>query len=99
LYEAAGDSARAVALFRKAVTIADLLDTPNNDWRRSQTRMEAALALARRDQFDEAETLGEEAVALQRTMRTPRPPLAQELEQIRRMKQAAATASASGVRR
>ena len=85
MYEAAGDAARALALLRKAVAVADVLATPNDDWRRSQTRMDAALALASMGQFDEAETLGEEAVALSRTMRTPRPPLAQELEQIRRM--------------
>jgi tetratricopeptide (TPR) repeat protein len=96
LYEAAGDSVRALALFRRAVTIADLVATPNNDWRRPQTRMDAALAMARMGQFEEAERLGEEAVAPQRTgTRTPKPPLAQELEQIRRMKQAAAQASAS----
>jgi len=90
VYESAGDSAHALPLFRKAIVIADLLATPNNDWRRSQTRMDAALALAHLGQFDEAETLGEEAVALQRTMRAPGPPLAQQLEQIRSMKQAAA---------
>ncbi|MFY9726235.1 MAG: hypothetical protein WB579_14060 [Bryobacteraceae bacterium] len=80
-------------LFRKAVTVADLA-TPNNNWRRAQTRIDLAFALARSGQFDEAETLGEEAVALGRPMRTPMPALVQELEQIRRMKQAAATASA-----
>ena len=90
VYEAAGESIRALALFRRAVTLADLLDTPNSGWRRSQTRMEAAFALARLGQFDEAETLGEEAVALARPPHTPRPPLAQQLEQIRQMKQAAA---------
>jgi tetratricopeptide (TPR) repeat protein len=90
VYEAAGASIRALALFRKAVTIADLLDTPNNGWRRSQTRMEAAFALARQGQFDEAETLAEEAVALALPPRIPRAPLAQQLEQIRQMKQAAA---------
>jgi len=89
------DSVRALPLRRKTVTIADLLATPNNAWLRSQTRMDVALALARLGQFDEAETLGEEAVVLQRTMRTPRPPLEQELELIRQMKQAAATAVAS----
>lgn len=94
VYEAAGDSVRALPLRRKTVTIADLLATPNNAWLRSQTRMDVALALARLGQFDEAETLGEEAVVLQRTMRTPRPPLEQELELIRQMKQAAATAVA-----
>ncbi len=42
-------------------------------------------------QFDEAETQGEEAAALQQPPRAPQPPLAQQLEQIRQMKQAAAT--------
>jgi tetratricopeptide (TPR) repeat protein len=93
VYQAAGDSARALALFRKAVTIADLVTTPNNDWSRSQTRMEAALALAHLGQFDEAETLGEEAVALHRNQRTPSTPMTQPLEQIRRMKRAAAAAA------
>ncbi len=93
LYEASGDSARALPLLRKAIGIADLLDTPNSDWRRSQTRMEAAMLLARMGQFDEAETLGAEAVALQRPMRTPNVGLSQQLEQIRQMKRAAATAS------
>src|SRR5207244_9203131 len=55
LYEAAGDTARAVALLRKAVGIADLNATPNTAWLRSTTRMEAAMALARLGQFDEAE--------------------------------------------
>jgi tetratricopeptide (TPR) repeat protein len=93
MYAAAGDGARTIALLRKAVAIADLLATPNDDWRRSQTRMDAARALANLGQFDEAETLGEEALALSRTMPIPRPPLAQELEQIRFMKQNAAGAN------
>jgi tetratricopeptide (TPR) repeat protein len=94
IYEAAGDSARALPLLRQAITIADLLGTDFRG-RRSRTRMDAALALARLGQFDEAETLGEEAVALQRLLREPIQPLAPELEQIRRMKQAAATAIAN----
>jgi tetratricopeptide (TPR) repeat protein len=98
VYEAAGAFDRALALLRRAVTIADLLDTPNNGWRRSQTRMEAAFALARLGQFDEAETLGEEAVALARSPRIPRAPLAQQLEQIRQMKQAAANTSRAATR-
>jgi len=81
-YEAAGDSLRALPLRRRAVTIADLLATSNKDWRRAQTRMDVALLLAQLGQFDEAETLGEEAVALQ-------PQLTQQLEEIRQMKQAA----------
>ena len=32
MYQAAGDSARALPLFRKAITLADLLATPNNDF-------------------------------------------------------------------
>ncbi|MFY9728534.1 MAG: tetratricopeptide repeat protein [Bryobacteraceae bacterium] len=94
VYEGTGDFARALPLFRKAVTIADLVASPNNGWRRSQTRMDAAFALAHLGQFDEAVMLGEEAVALERTMRSPRPALSQELAQIRQMKQDAATASA-----
>ena len=94
MYVAAGDSARALPLFRKAITLADLLAMPNNDWRRSETRMEVAQALARAGQFDEAETLGEEAVALEGTASGRRPRLVSQLEQIGRMKQAAVTASA-----
>jgi tetratricopeptide (TPR) repeat protein len=97
MYQVAGDSARALPLFRKAITLADLLATPNNDWRGVQTRMDAAFALAAAGQFDEAETLAEEAVALQRTMRNPGPPVEQQLEQIRQMKRAAAARSASRV--
>jgi tetratricopeptide (TPR) repeat protein len=88
-YEASGDFFRALPLHRQAITIADLLATSNKDWRRAQTRMDAALALAQLGQFDEAVTLGEEAVALQRPPHTPQPPLAQQLEQIRQMKHAA----------
>jgi len=89
VYGAAGDFARALPLLRSAITLADLHARPNNDWRPSQTRMDAALGLARLGQFDEAETLGAEAVALQRPMRTPRPQLEQLVEQFRRMKKAA----------
>jgi len=86
VYDAAGDSDRALPLRRKAITVADLLATPNIDWRRAETRMDAALALARLGQFEEAEALGVEAVALPGPTRTPRPPLEQQLEQIRWMK-------------
>ena len=97
IYQAAGDFAHALPLFRQSIAIADLLGTTRNAWRRSQTRMDTALALAHLGQFDEAETLGEEAVALQQTMRTPSAPLEQQLEQIRRMKQAGETAKGSRV--
>lgn len=92
VYESAGDSARSLPLFRKAITVADLHSTPNNDWRRANVRMDAALALARLGRFDEADELAEEAVALQGTAHSPAPPFEQQLEQIRAMKQAAATA-------
>jgi len=82
VYEGAGDSAHSLPLFRKAITVADLLAGPNNDWRRANIRMDAALALARLGRFDEADELGAEAVALQGTFE-------QQLEQIRAMKQAA----------
>jgi tetratricopeptide (TPR) repeat protein len=92
VYENAGDAARTLALLRKAVAVADLVAAPNDDWRRSQTRIDAALALAKMGQFDEAEMLGVEAVGLSRTMRAPRPPMEQQLEEIRRMKRLAAAA-------
>jgi tetratricopeptide (TPR) repeat protein len=90
-YEAAGDYGRALPLFREAVHLSDLLATPNNPTRRSQSRMDAALALAGAGQFDEAERLGEEAVALQSDSRQ----LSQlqfQLTQIRQMKLAGAAA-------
>jgi len=97
VYRSAGDSAGALPLLRKAVTIADLVSSSNNDWRRSQIRMDTALVLASLGQFDEAETLGEQAVALQAPARNAN--LAQQLEQIRQMKRNAANASASRLAR
>jgi tetratricopeptide (TPR) repeat protein len=87
LYDSAGDPARALALSRRAIVIADLLSTPNNNWRPASTRMETAMLLARTNQFDEAVTLGEAAVSMLRTVRQPMPQFAQQLDQIRRMKQ------------
>jgi hypothetical protein len=79
-------------LLRKAIGIADLNATPNNAWLRSATRMEAAMALARLGQFDEAETLAEAGVALEGKSRVPRTQPSQELEQIREMRLAAEAA-------
>jgi tetratricopeptide (TPR) repeat protein len=90
LYHAAGDYARALPLFRKAVALADLLATPTTEWRRSETRIETAFELALLGQFDEAETLGEEAVAMHQTMRAPMVSMEGQLEQIRQMKWMAA---------
>jgi len=89
VYEAAGDPFRALALRRQAVTIADLLATSNKDWRRAQTRMDAAFALAQLGQFDEAVTLAEEAVALDQAPNAPGADLKPQLEQIRQMEKAA----------
>ncbi len=90
MYTATSDFAHALPLRRKAVAISDLLAVPNGspDWRRSQTRMDAAMALAHLHQFEEAETLAQEAVALSATARTPMPNLSQQLEMIRQLKQA-----------
>jgi tetratricopeptide (TPR) repeat protein len=96
-YESAGDFARALPLRRKAIAIADVLTLPNTGWRPAQTRMDAALLLARLGQFGEARTLGEEAVAWPGAGRQG-PQLASQLEQIRRMEQAAAAASASRIK-
>jgi hypothetical protein len=95
VFQDSGDSARALPLFRQAMTLADLLSLPNTGWRRSQTRMDAAFALAHLGQFDEAETLAREAVELQRTLHLPGPQWAGQLEQVRQMKQAAAAAAAN----
>jgi len=73
----------------QAVTIADLLATSNKDWRRAQTRMDAAFALAQLGQFDEAVTLAEEAVALDQAPNAPGADLKPQLEQIRQMEKAA----------
>ena len=90
MYTATSDYAHALPLRRKAVAISDLLSVPNGspDWRRSQTRMDAAMALAHLDQFEEAETLAQEAIALHATARTPAPNLSQQLDMIRQMKKA-----------
>ncbi len=89
VYTAAGDSATALPLFRKAIAIADLVSTPNNDWNRPATRMEAAHTLASLKQFDEAVKLAEEAVAVAKASTNQQPHLEQQLDQIRQMQQAA----------
>ncbi|MDR3702425.1 MAG: hypothetical protein P4L56_22445, partial [Candidatus Sulfopaludibacter sp.] len=89
-YTAAGDSPTALPLFRKAIAIADLVSTPNNDWSRPATRMEAAQTLANLKQFDEAVKLAEEAVAVAKASTNQQPYLTQQLEQLREMQQAAA---------
>jgi truncated hemoglobin YjbI len=89
VYTAAGDPTTALPLYRKAIAIADLVSTPNNDWNRPATRMETAQILASLKQFDEAVKLAEEAVAVAKAGPNPQPYLSQQLEQIRQMKQQA----------
>ena len=91
VYQGYGDDHRAVPLQRSAVHVADLLSTAPADWRRAQARLDLAYALARLNQFDEAETVAMEASALQRP---PYPPVALCLDQIRELKRAAAAAKA-----
>jgi hypothetical protein len=72
--------------------------TPDNAWHRAETRIDAAFELALLGQFDEAESLGEEAVAMHQTMRTPMPSLDRQLAQIRQMKQIAASMAVGSVK-
>ena len=61
-----------------------------NDPRRSQTRINAAFALARQRQFDEAEGLATEAVAIAQSLRPPQADsYVQQLRQIRLMRKGA----------
>ena len=88
-FDATGDGERSLPLRRQAVSIVDLV-SPQRDPRRGYTRMNAAFALARARQFDEAERLAAEAVALAGTMRPPQPNVFEpQLDQIRQMKAAA----------
>jgi hypothetical protein len=84
VYSAAGDADHALPLLRQAVAIADRIAGPG-DGRRAWTRVSVAQTLARLKQFDEAERLAEEAVALQKN-------LAPQLAQIRRMQAQASAA-------
>jgi hypothetical protein len=97
LYANASDFARALPLFREAIALSDLLATPPNSGRPSQTRLEAALALARAGQFDEAETLCQEAMTLNGTVNSQVQQLPWQAREIRRLKQAAAAAAARGI--
>lgn len=87
-YQATGDSGAELPLRLQAVAIADLVATAN-DGRRAFTRINAAMALARQGQFDEAERLANEAVAIGQRLRPPQPNMfAAQLEEIARMKTA-----------
>ena len=90
LYQQDGDHGRAVSLLRQNVAIGDLV-FPARDEQRGTTRMNLALALARHKQFDEAERWANEAVAAASSARPSQPNrFIGQVEQIRRMKTAAA---------
>ena len=85
-HQASGDSAGELPLRLRAVAIADLVTTAN-DARPGFTRINAAMALARQGQFDEAERLANEAVAIGQRMHPPqRNMFAAQLQEIKRMK-------------
>ncbi len=86
--ESTGDPEHALSLRRQTVGIADLV-FPANDPRRGFTRSGVAFALARQKQFDEAERLINEAIAISQSLRPPQPKMfSGQLEEIRRMKSA-----------
>lgn len=87
--ELGGDNGRALPLRRQAVHIADLV-FPAHDLQRGYIRINTAMAYARAQQFEEAEQLATEAVAVANGLRPPNSTLFDShLEQIRQMKAAA----------
>ncbi|MBZ5724887.1 MAG: tetratricopeptide repeat protein [Acidobacteriia bacterium] len=96
VYESGGEPVRALPLFRETVAIADLVYRAN-DPRRVYTRMSAAFALARQRQFEEAERLATEGLAIGGSLRPPQAEhFAAQVEEIRRMKTAAQASAGVG---
>jgi tetratricopeptide (TPR) repeat protein len=94
-YQASGDPGSAIPIFRRNAEIADLAFRPG-DVRRAQFRITAAWALAQQRQFDEAEKLATEAVAISTAMRPPQGTMfTNQLEQIRKMRTASQTSPAT----
>jgi hypothetical protein len=92
--ETRGARAGALPLHRGIVTIGDLVYAAN-DSRRAAFRVTAAMAYAGEGQFEEAEALAREAVAIGQHVQPPQPgAFANELQQILQMKQAAQLTSA-----
>lgn len=88
LYETGGDNQRAIHLLRQAVVIGDLA-LPFNDARRGNTRTHLAFALTREKQFDEAERLVNEAIAIGKQMHPSQADqFVRQLEEIRKMRPA-----------
>lgn len=92
LYEANEDSARSILMRRQAIGIADLVYR-SNDTQRAYPRMSLAMHLAQHKEFDEAERLAEEAVAIGESAHPPQGnDFAQQLQQIRSMRKQKDTA-------
>lgn len=97
-YQSSGDLGSAVTILRHNVEIADLAFRPG-DVRRAHSRINAAMALAQQKQFDEAERLAAEAVAIAKAMRPPQDyPFTAQLGQIRQMRNAPAPVDGSNPR-
>jgi len=95
-YRSRGDWGRAITIFRRNAEIADLAFRAG-DMRRAQVRITAAMALAQQRQFDEAEKLATEAVAISKTLRPPQGEMfTNQLEQIRKMRNAPQPTPANG---
>ncbi len=99
LFESGADPAQGLALRRQEVVIADLV-FPSNSEQRGFIRLNAATALARQLQFDEAQRLASEAVVIGQSMRPPRAQLfIPQLQEIQRMKAVAQAANPAAARR
>lgn len=86
VYQAAGKMDRALALQRQIVAIADGT-LPANDMQRGSLRMNAAMTFAMAQQFDEAERLANEAIAVGQRLRPPQTEMfQQQVQQIQQMK-------------
>jgi hypothetical protein len=89
-HESNGEALRAAPLWRQAVAIADLVSPPEGGTR-AHTRANAALFFARLQQFEEAERLANEAIAIGGQMKPHQDAqFRRQLQQIERMKAATA---------
>jgi hypothetical protein len=86
VFQSSGKIDRALALHRQMVAIADRT-LPANDPQRGFLRMNAAMAFAIARQFDEAERLANEAIAVGQSLHPPRTDVFQrQAEEIQQMK-------------
>lgn len=86
VYQSSGKTDRALVLYRQMVGIADRT-LRTEDGQRGFVRLDAAMALASAGQFDEAERLAQEALAVGQALRPPgTDPFQYQAEQIRRLK-------------